>query len=64
VNTHEHLPNALLTGEEVAAYLRIPTSTITYWRKKGEGPPAIRVGRLLRFRLSEIEEWLQAQKAS
>jgi excisionase family DNA binding protein len=53
--------DALLTSEEVAAYLRVPRSTLYGWKYRGDGPPAIRVGRLLRYRSSEVERWLDAQ---
>ncbi|MGH2597650.1 MAG: helix-turn-helix domain-containing protein [Actinomycetota bacterium] len=49
---------ALATPVEVADYLRVPLRTIYRWRYAGEGPPALRVGRHLRFRWSDVEEWL------
>jgi len=51
----------LLTAEELAAYLGVPRSTLYGWKYRGDGPPAIRVGRLLRYRSSEVERWLDAQ---
>jgi excisionase family DNA binding protein len=53
--------DALLTSEEVAVYLRVPRSTLYGWKYRGDGPRAIRVGRLLRYRSSEVERWLDAQ---
>jgi excisionase family DNA binding protein len=44
--------------DEVAARLGVPKSTIYYWRRKGVGPPAVRVGKYLRFRPADVEEWL------
>ena len=48
----------LITTEELAAYLSVPRSTLYAWRYRGEGPPAIRVGRYLRYRMTEVEGWL------
>ncbi len=51
-------PRALATPTEVADYLRVPLRTLYRWRYAGEGPPAFRVGRHLRFRWADVEEWL------
>lgn len=49
---------SLLTTEEVAELLQVPVATIYGWRVRREGPPAIRVGRHLRFRREAVERWL------
>lgn len=51
----------LLTIDEVSEWLATPKQTIYGWRYKGIGPPAIRVGRTLRYRASDIERWLDDQ---
>jgi excisionase family DNA binding protein len=51
----------LLTVEEVAEYLGVPVATIYAWRYRQEGPPGFRVGKYVRYRWSDIEEWIQAQ---
>jgi excisionase family DNA binding protein len=43
---------------EVAAHLGVGKDSIYRWVEK-KGLPAHRVGRLLRFRLSEVDEWVQ-----
>lgn len=48
----------LLTAEELATYLKRPVATLYAWRYRREGPPAIRVGRELRYRESEVVAWL------
>lgn len=50
---------ALATVGEVAAFLRVPPKTLYRWRYAGEGPPAYRVGRHLRFRWGDVEAWLE-----
>lgn len=54
-------PEPLLKPAEVAEYLGVPKPTLYQWRHKGEGPPALRVGRHLRYRRSDVEAWLEAQ---
>lgn len=58
------LPNPMLTTAEVSTYLQIPVATIHQWRHRGEGPRASRVGRHLRFRLSDVDAWLAQQTDS
>ena len=55
------LKGELLSTEELAAYLDVPRSTLYGWNYRGDGPPSIRVGRLLRYRSYEVERWLDAQ---
>jgi len=47
----------LMTPEEVSDLLQVPVATLYGWRYKGLGPPAVRVGRHLRYRRSDIEVW-------
>jgi excisionase family DNA binding protein len=51
----------LMTTVELADYLEIPIATLYSWRTKGEGPPAIKVGRHLRYRASDVERWLETR---
>jgi excisionase family DNA binding protein len=49
--------------EEVAEHLQVHKDTIRLWIKKGD-IPARKVGRLWRFKISEIDEWVQSGKSS
>lgn len=51
----------LMTTSEVAAYLAVPSATLYRWRSAGKGPRSYRVGRGIRYRRSEVEQWLEAQ---
>lgn len=51
--------NRLITVEELAEYLGVPVATLYQWRYRREGPPGFRVGRHLRYRWSDIEEWIE-----
>ncbi len=50
----------ILTAEEVARYLKIPVSSVYAKARRGE-IPAIRIGRLYRFRKAYIDRWLEEQ---
>jgi excisionase family DNA binding protein len=52
----------LLSATELAAYLGIPVSTVHFWRGKGQGPPALKVGKQLRFRAVDVATWLERQE--
>jgi len=37
----------------------VPVQTIYAWRHEGVGPRTLRAGRALRFRRSDVDEWLE-----
>lgn len=47
----------LLTLAQLADRLNVSPKVIYGLRYRGEAPPAIRVGRELRFRLVDVEQW-------
>jgi excisionase family DNA binding protein len=53
----------LLTARELAELLGFAAGTIVDWAEAGK-VPAFKVGGRLRFRLSEVEAWLEAQRCS
>jgi predicted DNA-binding transcriptional regulator AlpA len=64
VSQYEQLPR-LLTVADLRRLYRIPKSTVHYWRKRGEFPEPVAVGRRKRCYLTvNIEAWLQARKAA
>jgi excisionase family DNA binding protein len=48
----------VMTVREVAEYLRLPVGTLYGWRYRGKGPVGMRVGRHVRYRRADVEEWL------
>jgi excisionase family DNA binding protein len=48
----------LLTSDETAEALRMSVAALYTMRHRDGGPPAIRVGRKLLFRESDLERWL------
>ncbi|MBT3247789.1 MAG: helix-turn-helix domain-containing protein [Actinobacteria bacterium] len=39
-------------------YLQVPKATIYSWRYHGTAPPAVKLGRHLRWRPEDVEAWL------
>ena len=56
--------NELLTAQEMADRLRVPVSWLYgQTRQKGKGTiPVLRVGKYLRFRESQVLEWLKERQ--
>lgn len=52
---------SLLTPEQVSELLGIPVGTLYGWRHKGNGPRAIKIGRHLRYRRSDVDGWIDSR---
>lgn len=52
----------LLDIRELSAYLGVPVSTIYDWRSRGIGPRAYRFGKHLKFAVTDVTEWIEAQR--
>lgn len=52
-----------VTAEQVAEHLGVAKETVYRW-SKDKGLPAHRIGRLWKFQLSEVDEWVRASGAS
>lgn len=42
---------------DVSDFLGVPVGTIYQWRVRSEGPPAMRLGRHLRFHPDAVRRW-------
>lgn len=62
--TRQNLENERLIGlEEVATHLDVSKDTIRVWIKKGTIPYK-KVGRQYKFRLSEVNEWVDSGQSA
>lgn len=50
----------LMTVSELGEFLGVPEATLYQWRYRREGPPALKVGRHLRWRPRDVEAWLNS----
>lgn len=55
-------PRPLASIEDVSAYLGIPIASLYQWRYLNKGPRAAKVGRHLRYRWADVNEWLDKQE--
>ena len=52
--------NNLLTTKEAADFLGIPARTLENWRcNQRYALPYIKIGRIIRYRLVDLENWVQ-----
>lgn len=64
INEYEHAPNsALFSQETVAAILDCSLATIERDRWAGSGIPFVKIGRLVRYRKTDICSWLEKHKS-
>ncbi len=50
--------------DEAAEYLGIKTVTLRNWIKKNPDMPAHRVGKLWKFKCSELDNWINSGKSA
>ncbi len=55
-------PEPWVSLEEIAQHLAVSQDTVHRWIRK-RGLPAHQVGRIWRFKISEVDEWVRAGKA-
>src|SRR6478672_9611146 len=55
-----------LNTEDACGYLGVPKATLLTWRvrRPGYGPRAVKAGGRLKYRLSELDRWLNAHEES
>jgi excisionase family DNA binding protein len=55
------MAETMMTPEDLANFLGVPVATLYRWRHQGDGPRAYKVGRHLRWRRADVEQWLDLQ---
>lgn len=58
------LSDNYISIDEAAEYLGIKTVTLRNWIKKDESLPAHKIGKLWKFKKSEIDEWVKSGKSA
>ncbi|WP_251149948.1 helix-turn-helix domain-containing protein [Cellulosimicrobium sp. Marseille-Q4280] len=48
----------LMTPEELAEHLGVTLHCVYAWSSRGGGPKVVRVGARLRYRPTDVEQWL------
>ena len=56
-----HQLEPLISAQELAEYLDVPVATVYAWRYRRQGPPGLRVGKHLRYRRIDVNDWINGQ---
>lgn len=48
---------SFLSNEDLADRYHVPVATVRKWRHEGTGPPALKLGRHVRYRPEDVTEW-------
>jgi hypothetical protein len=49
----------LLDENQAAAYLRVRPQTLSVWRCRGRGPNFVRIGRLVKYRRIDLDQYIE-----
>lgn len=60
----EYIEDNYISLEDAAAYLNIKPVTLRKWIKTKEDIPAHQIGRLWKFKKSELDEWVKSGKSA
>jgi excisionase family DNA binding protein len=52
----------LADRKEAAGYLKLGESTLAKLFVSGDGPPAIKIGRSVRYSSADLNEWMAAKR--
>lgn len=52
----------LIDTAAAAEMLALSSGTLENWRVHGEGPPFIKIGRAVRYRLSDLDAWIERRR--
>jgi predicted DNA-binding transcriptional regulator AlpA len=53
--------NCLLTETDVSKRLQVSLEALRHWRANQRGPKFVKLGVLVRYRPSDLEEWISSQ---
>jgi excisionase family DNA binding protein len=57
----ERSPSPFLSLSEAAEYLGLATQTLYTWRSKGIGPVAVKIGSRVKYRQTDLDDWIAQQ---
>ena len=55
------LPPESSHPRELSELLGVPVGTLANWRSARTGPPFVKVGRHVRYRTGDVDEWIAAR---
>ena len=55
------LDEPLLDERVTAREVKVQKQTLAAWRNRNQGPPYVKIGRLVFYRASDIRKWLEGR---
>jgi excisionase family DNA binding protein len=52
----------MITTPDASGYMRVSPIYLKALRRKGGGPPFYRIGRLVRYKISDLDTWLEKRR--
>jgi len=52
---------SFLTTEQAAEYLQLQRNTLEAWRCRGGGPRFVKLGRSVRYRQVDLDNWIESR---
>ena len=49
---------------ETALYVNCSASALRNWRRRGSGPPFIRMNRLIRYMVEDVDAWINENRST
>jgi predicted DNA-binding transcriptional regulator AlpA len=56
-------PQGLISPQGLAEFCGVPIATVYRWNARGTGPRRLVVGKHVRYRVEDVEAWLDARAA-
>ena len=56
----ERAAGRMWSVEDLSAFLQVPVKTLYQWRLRGYGPKGRRVGKYVRYKESDVVEWVDS----
>ena len=60
----ENINDKWINIDEAAAYLCVKPVTVRDWIRKDKGMPAHKIGKLWKFKISELDAWVKSGKSA
>jgi predicted DNA-binding transcriptional regulator AlpA len=52
---------ALVPSKDAPAYLGLAEQTLARWRSEGHGPPYVKLGKKVYYRVGDLRSWIDGQ---
>ncbi len=61
---NENQSDKLLTRAEVETHFGITRRFLETSAVRGDGPPMVKIGRSVRYRIADLRQWIEAQRVN